>query len=157
MGGFKRPTKEAMILLTVLPSSESGNMTADQAWWEPEQSSALRRKWHRRPRLTHYFQWRGVGLWPYCKIHHRPAITPGGQSLGGTSMRDLDRRQMLVAAVAASVSNFVSAGRSLAAGLPKIGLVHPGPKGPIPSVSAVVAGMAALGHEDEKTIAIEYR
>jgi putative ABC transport system substrate-binding protein len=72
-------------------------------------------------------------------------------------MRDLDRRQMLVAAVAASVSNFVSAGRSLAAGLPKIGLVHPGPKGPIPSVSAVVAGMAALGHEDEKTIAIEYR
>jgi len=72
-------------------------------------------------------------------------------------MRDLDRRQMLFATVAASASNLVSAGRSLAADLPKVGLVHPGPKGPIPSVSAVVAGMAALGYEDGKTVALEYR
>ncbi len=72
-------------------------------------------------------------------------------------MRDLDRRQMLLATVAAAALNLVCAGRSLAAGLPKVGVVHPGPKGPIPSVSAVVAGMAAWGHEDGKTVAIEYR
>ena len=72
-------------------------------------------------------------------------------------MRGLDRRQMLVATVAVSVSNLVSAGRSLAADLPKVSLVHPGPKGPIPSISAVVAGMAALGYEDGKTVALEYR
>jgi hypothetical protein len=35
--------------------------------------------------------------------------------------------------------------RTLAADPPKIGLVHPVPKGPIPSMSAVVAGLAALG------------
>jgi putative tryptophan/tyrosine transport system substrate-binding protein len=72
-------------------------------------------------------------------------------------MRDLDRRQMLFATVVASASNLLSAGRSLAADLPKVGLVHPGPKSPIPSISAVVAGMAALGYEDGKTVAIEYR
>jgi putative ABC transport system substrate-binding protein len=71
-------------------------------------------------------------------------------------MRDLDRRQMLFATAAASALNLIC-GRSSAADLPKVGLVHPGPKGPIPSVSAVVAGMAALGHEDGKTVVIEYR
>jgi putative ABC transport system substrate-binding protein len=72
-------------------------------------------------------------------------------------MRDLDRRQFLLVSVAASASNLVLAGRLLAADLPKVGLVHPGPKGPIPSMSAVVAGLAALGHEDGKTVALEYR
>ncbi len=80
-----------------------------------------------------------------------------GQSLGDATMRHLDRRQVLVAMVAVSVSNLISAGRSLAADLPKVSLVHPGPKGPIPSISAVVAGMAALGYEDGKTVALEYR
>jgi putative ABC transport system substrate-binding protein len=71
-------------------------------------------------------------------------------------MRDLDRRQILFATVAASAS-LISAGRPLAADLPKVGLVHPGPKGPIPSISAVVAGMAARGYDDGKTVVLEYR
>jgi putative ABC transport system substrate-binding protein len=72
-------------------------------------------------------------------------------------MRDFNRRQILFATVAASASSLISAGRPLAADLPKVGLVHPGPKGPIPSMSAVVAGMAALGYEDGKTVNLEYR
>ncbi|MCC8965617.1 ABC transporter substrate-binding protein [Bradyrhizobium sp. Pear76] len=72
-------------------------------------------------------------------------------------MRDPDRRQILFATVAVSASSLISAERLLAADLPKVGLVHPGPKGPIPSISAVVAGMAVLGHEDGRTVALEYR
>lgn len=72
-------------------------------------------------------------------------------------MRGLDRRQILVAMAAIPASNLIFALRSAAAALPRVALVHPGPKGPIPSVSAVVAAMAALGYEDGRTVALEYR
>ncbi len=72
-------------------------------------------------------------------------------------MRGFDRRHMLFAMAAVPASSLILSRRSAAADLPRVGLVHPGPKGPIPSVSAVVAGMAALGHEDGRTVALEYR
>jgi putative ABC transport system substrate-binding protein len=72
-------------------------------------------------------------------------------------MGNVTRRQMVVTALATS-SSMVLAGRRLnAADLPKIGLIHPGPKGPIPSMKAVVTGLADLGHIDGETITLEFR
>jgi putative ABC transport system substrate-binding protein len=72
-------------------------------------------------------------------------------------MQNMDRRRMLLASLAASgaVSIF---GESLnAAELPRLGILHPGPRGPIPSVDAVISGLRDQGCVDGKTVLLEYR
>jgi len=44
-----------------------------------------------------------------------------------------------------------------AAELPKIGILFPGPKGPAPSVDAVVKALADLGHKDGQSVTINIR
>src|SRR5450631_3749293 len=72
-------------------------------------------------------------------------------------MRHIYRRGILLTGLAASGSAIFSAKRLSATELPKLGLIHPGPKGPIPSMDAVVTGLADRGYVDGKTAALEYR
>src|SRR5258708_35556034 len=72
-------------------------------------------------------------------------------------MRQIDRRRMLLTSLVASGAVVFSGGRVSATELPKIGLIHPGPKGPIPSMDAVVVGLADRGYVDGKTVVFEYR
>jgi putative tryptophan/tyrosine transport system substrate-binding protein len=72
-------------------------------------------------------------------------------------MRRRDVIELASATLAAPISLGIFTRPSKAAELPKLGLIHPGPKGPIPSVNAVVAGLADLGYVDGKTVTLEYR
>jgi putative tryptophan/tyrosine transport system substrate-binding protein len=72
-------------------------------------------------------------------------------------MQQIYRRGILLTTLVASGSAIFSAKRLSATELPKLGLIHPGPKGPIPSMDAVVAGLADRGYVDGKTAALEYR
>ena len=72
-------------------------------------------------------------------------------------MRHIYRRGILLTGLATSGSAIFSAKRLSATELPKLGLIHPGPRGPIPSMDAVVTGLADWGYVDGKTAAIEYR
>src|SRR5476651_2669701 len=72
-------------------------------------------------------------------------------------MRRIDRRGMLMTSLVASGAVIFSGERLSATELPKLGLIHPGPKGPIPSMEAVVAGLADRGYVDGETATIEYR
>lgn len=72
-------------------------------------------------------------------------------------MRQIDRRRMLLTSLVASGAAVFSGERLSATELPKLGLIHPGPKGPIPSMDAVVAGLADRGYVHGKTVVLEYR
>jgi putative ABC transport system substrate-binding protein len=72
-------------------------------------------------------------------------------------MEQIYRRRILLTSLVASGSAIFSAKRLSATELPKLGLIHPGPKGPIPSMDAVVTGLADRGYVDGKTAALEYR
>ncbi len=72
-------------------------------------------------------------------------------------MRRRDVIEFAGAMLAAPISFGVLTRPSAATELPKLGLLHPGPRGPIPSVGAVVAGLADLGYADGKTVTLEYR
>jgi putative ABC transport system substrate-binding protein len=69
----------------------------------------------------------------------------------------INRRHFLTTAAAASLPSTLYNQRLYGADLPKVGILHPGPKGPIPSVDAVVNGMGGFGYQDGKTVTLEYR
>jgi putative tryptophan/tyrosine transport system substrate-binding protein len=72
-------------------------------------------------------------------------------------MQNMDRRRMLLTSLAASGAVSIFGELLNAAELPRLGILHPGPKGPIPSVDAVISGLGDQGYVDGKTVLLEYR
>jgi putative tryptophan/tyrosine transport system substrate-binding protein len=68
----------------------------------------------------------------------------------------LNRRYLLKLALETAAATALSH-KLLAAEPPKIGILFPGAKGPVPSIDALVKGLKALGQQDGETISIEYR
>ena len=72
-------------------------------------------------------------------------------------MQRIDRRRVLTTSLAAFGTTIFPGEMPRANDLPRLGLIHPGPNGPIPSMESVVAGLADRGYVDGKTVILEYR